>query len=87
MSKKIIKKVSSKFFEKILSGDKNFEIRLNDFDVKIGDVLILKEINIQGEFTGREVRKKIIDLFKTKNVDWWSEEDIIKKGFVIMGLE
>jgi len=86
----IIKKAYSKLFEKILSGDKKFDIRLNDFEVNEGDILILKEINDKREFTGRKTRKKITFVSKTKNVEdlgWWSQEEINKKGFVVMSLE
>jgi ASC-1-like (ASCH) protein len=39
----IRKKIQPQYFDAILSGKKNFELRLNDFDVKEGDVLILEE--------------------------------------------
>ena len=84
--REIIKKAYSKYFEEVLSGEKKFEIRLNDFDADIGDIIILKEINDKREFTGREIKKKITYVSKTKNVDWWSEEDIKEKGFIVMSL-
>lgn len=37
------KKVWPEYFENILSGKKKYELRLNDFDVKEGDVLVLEE--------------------------------------------
>lgn len=39
----IEKKVWPQYFEKILSGEKTFEIRLADFECGLGDVLLLKE--------------------------------------------
>ncbi|GEM_PF-5093819 len=36
---KIEKKVQPPYFEAILKGDKNFEVRLNDFECNEGDVL------------------------------------------------
>ena len=48
------------FFEKVASGEKTFEIRKNDRDFKVGDVLVLREFDIyggvDGTYTGREYR-------------------------------
>lgn len=38
-------KIFSNFFEKVLYGDKTFEIRKNDRNFKEGDVVILNEID------------------------------------------
>ena len=44
------------FFEEILARHKTFEIRINDRDFKVGDMLRLKEWDPRtGEFTGRVV--------------------------------
>lgn len=32
-----------KFFEKVLSGEKTFEIRINDRNFHVGDLLLLRE--------------------------------------------
>ncbi|MCD6279632.1 DUF3850 domain-containing protein [Candidatus Micrarchaeota archaeon] len=39
----IEKKIWPKYFELIQQGKKTFEIRLADFEIKEGDVLLLKE--------------------------------------------
>ena len=39
----IKKKIWPEFFELVNSRKKNFELRLNDFKVKEGDTIILKE--------------------------------------------
>jgi D-ribose pyranose/furanose isomerase RbsD len=83
----IIKKVYTKFFEKILSGEKKFEMRLADEEYNIEDILILKEINENREFTGREIKKKITYLAKTKDCDYWPQEEIDKYGFVVLGFK
>lgn len=41
--KQIIKKVLPKYFEQVIMGNKNFELRKDDDDVQVGDVLILEE--------------------------------------------
>ncbi len=41
------------FFQAILAGEKTHDLRLNDRDYKVGDVLRLHEYdNINGKFTG-----------------------------------
>lgn len=53
------------YFEKILSGEKNFEVRKNDRGFKTGDTLVLKEWVLKGfegntklgNYTGREIVK------------------------------
>ena len=39
----IHKKVWPEFFEKIISGKKKFELRLADFEINEGDILVLEE--------------------------------------------
>ena len=56
---RIEKKVWPKFFQKILDGDKTFELRLADFECKPGDILVLKEWdpetkNIPEEFSRKK---------------------------------
>ena len=83
----IIKKCYSKYFQKIIEGKKKFEIRLADEEYNEGDILILKEIDENRNFTGREIKKKINYLAKTKNCNYWPKENIDKYGFVILGME
>ena len=51
-------KILPRWFEDVQSGRKNFEIRRNDRDFKIGDYLLLKEWE-RGKYTGREITRKI----------------------------
>ncbi|EKD8217487.1 DUF3850 domain-containing protein [Listeria innocua] len=48
-------KIDIKYFKAILSGKKNFEIRNNDRNFKVGDTVILQEITNDRIYTGREV--------------------------------
>jgi len=51
---KIEKKIWPEYFIKVLSGEKNFELRLADWECKPGDILLLKEWNPElKEYTGR----------------------------------
>lgn len=83
----IVKKCYGKLFEDILSGRKNFDVRLGDFECKEGDILILKEIDENREFTGREIRKEVKYVLKTKELGYFSEEDIEKFGFQVISFD
>lgn len=48
-------KINTKYFEDILSGKKNFEIRNNDRDFKVDDTIILQEITDDRKYTSREI--------------------------------
>lgn len=84
----IKKKTWPELFEKVLSGKKNFDLRLADFDVKEGDILVFEEFNPETkQYTGRKITKKVGFVLKTKDMKFWNEEDISKYGFVAMSLE
>lgn len=84
----IEKKILPKYFEKILSGEKNFELRLADFECGIGDVLVLKEYDPKKEeFTGRNIEKEISYVLKTNDLDFWPKEDVEKYGYQIISLK
>jgi ASC-1-like (ASCH) protein len=85
---KIEKKVWPKYFNKIKSGDKSFEIRLADWKCKVGDVLILKEWDPKTKkYTGREIEKKVTYVLKTKDLKFWSKEEIEKFGLQIIAFK
>jgi len=84
----IKKKCWSEMFEVVLSGKKKFDLRLADFDCKEGDILVLEEWNPETkQYTGRKTEKKIGYVFKTKDLKFWSKEDIDKFGLQIIGFE
>lgn len=85
-SREIHKKVYREWFEKILSGEKTFELRLNDWRCETGDTLVLDEIDENREFTGRVLRKKVGTIVRTKNIDYFTKEDIDKYGYQIISL-
>jgi hypothetical protein len=63
--RKIEKKIWPKYFKEILEGKKTFELRLADFKVKPGDVLILKEWDPKKKrYTKRKIEKKVGSVFK-----------------------
>ena len=87
--KTIKKKVWPKYFEAILSGKKKYELRLNDFDVEEGDMLILEEWDEKKrEYTGRSIEKKVsyVGRFKIDEL-FWPKEEIEKYGLQVISIE
>lgn len=86
--RKIEKKIWPKYFQEILSGKKTFELRLNDFGIDEGDLLILKEWNPAiKNYTGREIEKEVGYVGKYDLTAFWSQEDIEEKGIQIISLK
>lgn len=84
----IEKKIWPEYFAAVLSGDKNFELRLADFECKKGDTLLLREWDPgKKEYTGREVNKEVTYVGRTKDMTFWQEEDIKKYGYQIISLK
>lgn len=73
-------KIWPQYFEPLLDGAKDFEIRRNDRNYQIGDVLQLREyLRKEGTYTGREL---------TKKVKYISDYPVgLQPGFVVLGLE
>jgi ASC-1-like (ASCH) protein len=85
-------KTLTKYFHAVVSGNKNFELRKNDRDFKVGDILMLKEFNLQekyepveGEkayFSGKKVLRQITYIFKDI-----TESMGLSKDYVILGIK
>lgn len=85
---KIEKKILPGYFEKIISGEKRFELRLADWECQPGDVLILKEWNAETKaYTGRQVEKEVTYVAKTKDIKFFSKADAEKYGYQIISLK
>ena len=84
----IKKKIWPEYFELVKSGKKRFEVRLADFDIKEGDVLILEEWNPKTrQYTGRKIEKKIDYIMKFNLNDFGQKEEIEKRGLYIIQFE
>jgi hypothetical protein len=65
------------YFQPIVDGTKPFEIRQDDRQFKVGDILRLREWDYAGEsYTGREIRKRVT------YITAWAQVD----NHVVMGL-
>ncbi|MFA5020578.1 MAG: DUF3850 domain-containing protein [Patescibacteria group bacterium] len=84
----IEKKIWPEYFDKVLSGEKTYELRLADFDCQPGDILILKEWEPQTKaYSGRELRKEVTYTIKTKDINFWPIEDVEKYGYQIISFK
>jgi len=84
----ITKKIPLEYFELVKIGKKKFELRLAEFDVKEGDLLVLEEWDsVKKEYTGRKIEKYINYVFKFDLDAFGQKEEIIQKGLCIMQFE
>lgn len=83
----IKKKIWPKYFELVKSRKKNFEVRLADFKVKEGDILVLEEWDPkEKKYTGRKIKRKVKYIFKFKLNDFGQKKEIEKNGLYIIQL-
>lgn len=69
MSKTHTLKTLKPFFQMQLDGKKPWEMRLNDRDFQVGDVIIQKEITLKPlVYTGREKRDVITYVFHCRTL-------------------
>ena len=72
-------KILPQYFEEVWDGNKNFELRKDDRDYKVGDSLRLLEFDY-GTYTGRECNREI--KYILRNADQYG----LKEGFVILAI-
>jgi hypothetical protein len=70
-------KCAREFFDAVESGEKPFEIRVDDRPFKIDDTLYLREVDLLLHYTGRATRKRVTFILRG-----WG----IKHGHVGLGL-
>lgn len=76
------------YFQKIVDGKKTYELRLADWECQEGDILVLKEWDPDSkEYTGRVIEKEVTYVEKTKDLTYWSKEEIEKHGFQIISFK
>jgi len=81
----IKKKIPPDYFELVQSGKKRFELRLNDFNIKEGDTLVLEEWDPKTkEYTGRKIEKEIDYVLSFDLNKFNQEEEIKEKGILII---
>ena len=86
--REIKKKIWPEYFQLIQDGKKTNDLRLADFECSEGDTLILKEWDPNTlEYTGREIKKLITHITKTKDQEFWNKEEVDKHGFQVISFK
>lgn len=79
------KKIYPEYFQKIIVGEKNFELRLADWECQAGDILVLREWDpLMQTYTGRSLEKTVTYVLKTKDVKLYPPEAVEKFGYQII---
>ena len=86
---RIEKKAWPELFNKVANGEKTFDLRLDDFKCKIGDIFVLREWDPKiKKYSGRVLEKKVTFVLKSKDVlKFWSEEEIAEHGFQVIAFK
>jgi hypothetical protein len=81
------KKTWPEEFALVLEGKKNFDLRVADFAIAEGDVLVLEEWDPMSEsYTGRSIEKKV-GFVKKFNLDEYGQAaEVAAKGFFVIEL-
>jgi ASC-1-like (ASCH) protein len=81
----IKKKIWPEYFELVQAGKKNFEMRVDDFNVSEGDVLVLEEWDPKTkQYTGRKIEKTVGYVLKFKLNDFGQQKEIEEKGLQVI---
>lgn len=88
---RIEKKLWSEYYDRVASGKKKYELRLNDFEIAEGDTLVLREWDKEKkEYTGREIVKQVTEVNRFKLEDIYafnSKEEVDRLGIQIISME
>jgi len=77
----IRKKIWPKWFKIMKEEKRNAELRLADFNIKTGDILLLEEWDPKKkEYTGKLLRKRVKKVTKLDLLDFYTAKDLKKYG-------
>lgn len=87
----IEKKLNKEYFDRVASGKKKYELRLNDFEISEGDTLLLREWDKDAKtYTGREIERRVTEVSRFKLEDIYafnSKEEVDRLGVQIISIE
>lgn len=76
------------YFAPLKSKVKTFELRKNDRDFKVNDILIIKEFNDRtGQYTGEEIARRVVFILDGIGQGGIAPLVGLHRGYVILGLE
>lgn len=83
--KEVSKKILPEYFNDVKSGIKTFEVRKDEDDIQVGDILMLEEWNpdgvLTGGYTGRCIRRRV--KYVLRDIPQYG----LREGYCIIGLE
>lgn len=83
----IKKKIWPEYFDAVASGKKNFEVRVADFEIGEGDVLVLEEWDPKiKQYTGRKIEKPAKYILRFHLDDFGQKKEIEQKGLLVIGI-
>ena len=71
-------KLLTEYYNRILMGQKTFEIRRNDRDFQVGDVLVLREFSGEEYLDSQPIRAEV-----TYITNYEQKPDYVVMGFII----
>lgn len=71
-------KIKPKYFKDVAKGDKTFEVRYNDRNFKVGDIICLEEFDNKG-YTGKFIHTEVVYLLDDK--------EYTKTNYVVLGFK
>lgn len=71
-------KIAPNYFEKVVSKEKSFEVRYNDRNFKVGDILKLMEY-VDGSYTSQSIYVKVTYIIR--------EFEGLQPNFVVLSIE
>lgn len=74
------------FFDAVADGRKTFEVRFNDRDYQVGDVLCLQRWEPAMEAYSYTAAGSIIEIEKAISYILYGDQFGLTKGFVVLGL-
>lgn len=75
------------FFSSLASGDRQFDLRKNDRDYKVGDIIKFREYDDRaGKFTGAELRRRITHVMEGVGAGSITPLHGLQRGYVILSL-
>lgn len=80
MGKLIKKKILPLYYEEVRMKRKTFELRADDSDYQVGDILVLEEWDGEN-YTGRSLRREITYILRD------AEAYGLKRGFCILAIQ
>ena len=81
MSKRIEKKILPEYFQFVRNRQKTFELRKDDSDYEVGDILILREWD-GNQYTGHKLTREITYIFRDTYAEFGLQD-----GYCILAIQ